>query len=179
MATLRKFSAMESQLKKKVHFCRKNLTENILENLMQEIRSSIFKNVIKPCSLSSSQMKDEVCAKGVEWWPQLLFPNHQSLESQREQQIALTKILNIVRRNANCSTFFQLNKNDIIMGPLGSGKLFLCRVALCYARKNVVHLWSPAVTLAALTNWQASRCTDCSAFPANNWRPEELPMMFF
>ena len=152
---------------------------------MQEIRSSILKNVMKPCSLSSSQMKDEVCAKGVEWWPKLvsksprLFPNQQSLESQREQQIALTKTLNIVRRNANCSIFLQFNMKDIILGALGSGRSDLCRVALCYALKNVVHLWSPALMLAALTNWQASRYSDCSAFPTNNWSPEELPMKLF
>ena len=53
---------------------------------------------MKPCSLSTSQMKKEVFAKCVEWWPQLLIPHHQSSEkSRREQQIA-TKILNIFGR---------------------------------------------------------------------------------
>ena len=112
LAILRKCTAIELQFKKKVRFCT-YMRETVRENLMQKMKTSIFNIVMHPCSLSSSQMKNEVCARGVEWWPQLLFSNHQYLESQREQQIALTQVLNSVRRKANC-TSLQLNKNDII-----------------------------------------------------------------
>ena len=86
-------------VKEKSQFCTK-LTENDQENLMQGVRTSILNSVMKPCSLSTSQMKKEIFAKCVEWWPQILFPHHQSLEKpHREQQITTKSSTSLVAYN--------------------------------------------------------------------------------
>ena len=70
------------------------------------------------------------------WVPQLLFGSQQSAESMYEQNALLDKLMLSVRSRQSAVIDNRLAKNDLVLGPPGSGKSYLCRVALAYALFN-------------------------------------------
>ena len=70
------------------------------------------------------------------WVPQLLFGDQQSRESILEQNDVLDKLMLSIRSRQSSAVDNRLAKNDLVLGPPGSGKSYLCRVALAYALFN-------------------------------------------
>ena len=71
-----------------------------------------------------------------EWVPVVSFAEHQSAASVHEQNQLLNHIYNSIRLSFLVFTDQRLAKNDLILGPPGSGKSYVSRVALAYALMN-------------------------------------------
>ena len=116
------------------------LTGEIVEELSNE--SDVFKLAVKQSLLSHveelnlANLPDlnEECIESL-WFPEMTFSEHQSEASQAEQRALLQYLLQSFQLRFSC-TDNQLLKNDLVLGPPGSGKSFICRIAMAFALIN-------------------------------------------
>ena len=94
---------------------------NCQQLLFQQLSSVSLTNL--PTSYTSSQVENE-------WIPQISSADHQSAESRAEQNQVLTQVLKSIRNRLSSPYLLYSNKNEIILGPPGSGKSHLSKIVL-------------------------------------------------
>ena len=70
------------------------------------------------------------------WVPEMMFAENQSEESKNEQTSVLNRLCNNIKSKMSTVNDHRLATNDLVLGPPGSGKSYLCSVALAYALFN-------------------------------------------
>ena len=129
------------------------LLENISDNLLQSVLShkeasqqSLYEQV-STLNVSNLLHFPRVFDNLQEWLPQVIYPDHQSRESREEQNTVIQRVINSIRARQGSIHNLLRNKNEIILGPPGSGKSHVCRILLSYALMN--GLVSMVTSLAA------------------------------
>ena len=115
------------------------LTTKIADDLSSEVEA--FKLLVKQSLLSHVEELNLVNIGDLNrennellWIPQISFADHQSEASKLEQAALLQHLVSSFQSPLASSN--ETFKNDLDLGPPGSGESFLCRVALAFALHN-------------------------------------------
>ena len=122
--------------------------EQSAEDHLKSSQQSLFSNIASLNVHDLPTLLPNLSDRLTEWIPEVIYPEYQSPESMVEQDVIIDNIIRSVRTRCCTTRRGVLNlKNEIILGPPGSGKSHVCRIVLSYALMN--GLVSMVTSLAA------------------------------
>ena len=108
----------------------KNVTE-----YFDTTQCSLFQQV-KNLNISNIESFPRRPSTTDEWVPNIVYPDTQCEDSKQEQQRIIKRVLGNLQRRVCGYSFNLFARNEIILGPPGSGKSHVCKIVLMYALMN-------------------------------------------
>ena len=121
------------------------LTESVLSSFTR-YQEALF-DTVRSMNIVNLPLEAGRPNLSVEWIPEIEYPCHQTIQSREEQQRVMTSVVNSLRNRMSSPYSLYSSKNEIILGPPGSGKSHLSKIILAYALSN--GLVSMVTSLAA------------------------------
>ena len=103
-------------------------------SFFQSCQQDMFEQVctLRLHNLPNSLLRDDNSL----WNPEMMFAENQSEDSKNEQVIVLNRLCSNIKSKISTVNDNRLATNDLVLGPPGSGKSYICSVALAYALFN-------------------------------------------